>query len=217
MRLLAFGDSSTRGEGLQDVFNPQTKTTRYPLNGFSSLSWPRHLAYKLDAKCVNLAQGGSSNREIATKITRTEFLETDTVCVLWTFPQRAYIHNHPLKDLKDPGLKLSPWKDRCKNWYRDWYVDEDRDLETVTYMELCRSHVLQTGARYAAFTYVDLISENSKLPKHTPLIRPDWSCLLDRALDGDHPGPKTQEQWARRFYARLKKSGKNRLPGGEVA
>lgn len=220
-RLIAFGDSSTRGEGLADVWVPHMKETVYTeKRRFSKLAWPSLVANKLGLKCVNLGSGGASNREIAVNIMNFKFLPTDIVCVLWTFPERDYIYKHPLKvrrnrgSYKEAGLKMSPKQaDRMGygSYYKDWVIPEDRDLDTVMFMNFARAYVLDRAQIYAAYTYVDLITEEFSLPDHTQLIKPDWPNIVDQANPYDyHPGMRTHDLWTKEFIRQIKRAQKKK-------
>ena len=206
-RVVAFGDSCTRGECLPDV----PKGLYSPATPWSKYSWPELLAEKLGVPCVNQGQGRASNRVITQKLWEFEVKSTDLVVVLWTFPERLYIHRHKLRGREPNGRKRSglhagyQWakRDRFLALYKYWVTLEDRDLETVMYMDLCKSHAEARSAKYLAFTYVNLCSQEFELPDHVPLIDNSMDNFLDLALDNLHPGVLTQESWAEQYYSRL--------------
>ena len=214
-RLIAFGDSSTRGEGLEDVWLGPKKGTRYTdSTPWSKYSWPQLLADRLGLTCVNLAQGGMGNREIAKTCWEFEFEPTDRVCVLWTFSERIYIHGHglarptgpPFRKKREPGLRASAaWAKRggFLDLYKRWSTNTDRDLETVMYADLIHDWLAHRVQATANFHYVPLLTDDHGMPLHTPLIEHDFTRKLDQALDGDHPGMLTQQSWADQFYQRL--------------
>jgi len=206
-RIVAFGDSCTRGEGLPDV--PEAEYT--PDIPWSKYSWPELLAAKLEVPCINQGQGAASNRLIAHYLWNFDIQPTDLVVVLWTFPERFYIHRHKLRGREPNGKKKLGlhasinWSKKIpelKRFYRDWVTLEDRDLETVMYMDLCKSHAENLGAKYLASTYVDLCTEEFSLPDHVPRIHNHKDNFLDLAADRLHPGVRTQESWADQFYQR---------------
>lgn len=215
-RLIAFGDSSTKGEGLKDVWDRRIQETRYHTDLlWSRKSWPQLLADRLNMTCVNLAQGGMGNREIAKHCWEFQFQPTDTVCILWTFSERMYIHAHSLarplgpnkRRLREPGLRASiSWakKGKFKDLYKHWTTNPDRDLETVMYADLIYHWLTQRVAHTANFIYVPLLTSEFTMPEHTPLIEHDFLHMLDRAEDGGHPGPLTQQSWADQFYKVIK-------------
>jgi len=90
MRLIAFGDSITHGEGLQDKWNFLENKGIFDGRP-SKFAWPQLIANKLKIKCRNLSIGGSSNKEIWYKIMNTKFLKDDIVVILWSFHDRHCI------------------------------------------------------------------------------------------------------------------------------
>lgn len=75
-RLITFGCSHTRGEGVEI---PEKQ------------SWPAYLSSYMNLELVNLGVDGASNRYIQHSINTFEFKPDDTVVILWTYPDRYHI------------------------------------------------------------------------------------------------------------------------------
>ena len=86
MRLITFGDSNTYGQALPDCY-----WDKPGLIGPSKFAWPQLLADKLGMECHNAGIPGSSNKLIMHQLMSFPLLPTDTVVVLWSFPER-YCH-----------------------------------------------------------------------------------------------------------------------------
>ncbi len=100
MRLLAFGDSWTAGQGIEEYEGELSKDHSYPWDdkGFnmrlrSSNAWPRWLSDKLNCLFVNNGYIGFSNlqilNEIKILIDKNLLLKNDLIIVLFSYPYRG--------------------------------------------------------------------------------------------------------------------------------
>ena len=87
-RVVAFGDSFTRGDELSDC-PPQTEFN----NCSSTLTWPALLAKSLDATYQSYSLGGAGNQwiswQVASRIKQDKLCIEDTLCILnWSWFER---------------------------------------------------------------------------------------------------------------------------------
>ena len=126
--VISGGDSFTFGSELHnDIINPSP----------SKLSWANLIAEKLNAKHINVAEGGRSNSFIARHVINKiyEALQNSKpedifVQVMWTFVHRQEIAvNFPTKRMDSPWFPLDPHvcEDETES---DWFKELPRDTET---------------------------------------------------------------------------------------
>ena len=103
-RLIAFGCSSTFGQGLSDcdgVYNPKITQP-------SKFAWPSVLASLLDLECINMSTPGSSNKRIMYNVKNFKFDKNDVVTILWSMPVRHAIFSKEKYDKNAIIHDLSP-------------------------------------------------------------------------------------------------------------
>lgn len=224
-RLLAYGCSNTFGEGLDDIWRPGNGSVRYGINlgEPSRFAWPRELGRLMKFDRVhNLAEGGASNKKIWRNILQTEIDPIkDTVVVQWTFVDRYTIfyddgsHERFLgNDIDNKGGKLrmsaglalqkikEDKNNRTKVWYEDYHTDHDAILDSYCRISHTKYYLDSKGIRNFHFI-------NDK--RWNWSTAPSWidpnvcKCLLFKkehgvALDGMHPGKKSQKKYAHTIY-----------------
>jgi hypothetical protein len=79
-RLVAFGDSVTYGQGMEDCNEPNFAPGPIP----SRFAWPQLLADKLNIQVINNSLSGISNLHMLWRILNFEFQPNDICVVQWT-------------------------------------------------------------------------------------------------------------------------------------
>lgn len=88
-RIISFGCSNTFG---------------LELEGITVNDLPSRLSYPSLLDAANLAIPGASNKEIMLKILDTDFLSTDVVTILWTYPKSRTVLFH------EKGDRMRKWQ-----------------------------------------------------------------------------------------------------------
>lgn len=122
-RLITFGCSHTRGEGVDD---PSTE------------SWPAYLAKNLELECVNLGKDGISNKFIQHAVHTFDFRPDDVVVILWTYPVRYDIFKSPTEFLNMIPMK----KGELNNvWYENFHTDYNAFFESKVTIHQVNSYL----------------------------------------------------------------------------
>ena len=214
-RLVAFGCSHTYGESLPDCI------TNDPPPPPSKFSWPNILSKKLSPgidKCVNLAQCGSSNKQINFKILKSNLEKNDIVVVLWTHIDRScFLTDNSLKQMLPSYTqkrKDNPKQRRIDNvaYYKHLYSIENAEFETFVSIDHTYRFLKTLGVKQYHFTFdrkggVDPIS--SKLDKKpnwvSPIIK-NLDLLPDVGYDNHHPGVNAHADMAEQIYKHMEES-----------
>jgi len=214
-RLVTFGCSNTYGEGLPDTWNTTWRWEGQP----SKFAWPQVLADKMNLECVNMGEGGVSNKYIANLIAETEFQQDDIVVVLWTYFSRSCVFQDDgsVKRIMVQDIPNKNMPKQHRNWnkiyYKDFYTDQEAIKDGYFRANFAKLYLDSIGIKNHHYT----CSESNTQPTGPRSIKPapTWSCidfpdirfkLKDRALDGMHPGVLSQEQLAIDIYKDLNKS-----------
>ena len=200
MRLVAFGCSNTWGWGLSDIWN--IKNNDQP----SKYAWPQLLADKLNIRCNNLSIPGASNKEIWYNIINAKFETDDVVTILWTYFDRYCILQ------KNNTDQIGAWKtDVLSKQFFKYFYDE--------YDMLLNLYLLIDHVQYSLENKVKLIKHFLVFKPHEWIKNYDkdftWNMahpvlFLDdidhfpKALDKNHPGPKTHEMFAEKIYNEIR-------------
>ena len=213
-RLIAFGCSNTKGDGLPDTYDKVRKITPWHAKA-SIYAWPKLLADKLGYECLNLAESGSSNKHICDIALNTQFKESDTVIFLWTYFSRSCV-------FQDEGLAPSrllvqdiPNKDMPKhhrNWskiyYKNYYTETDAIIEGYVRMNLVKQFLDSKGIK----NYHSTCHEEHDIKNVDP---PLWNNVElldigyhhpDKGLDNEHPGLKSHIRVSNNLYNIIKEN-----------
>ena len=189
-RLITFGCSITYGLGLPDCIESNAGWAKP-----SEFAWPNVLANKLKYKLENQSFPGSSNLEILYKILGFKFEPTDTVAVMWTYPNRdMYFHN-----FGKPYRRLGVWmKDAfAKKWIA--LLDEhDYTQRTWIYIHHADLYFKSLGVKY-----IHCPADRYKnKPEHLNIENLYLKNMIkvDRAADDAHPGMQSHFQAAERIF-----------------
>lgn len=226
--LVVFGDSFTYGHGLPDCHIDPFFPGPLP----SKMGWPNLLANKLNlSNTVNLSTPGASNRYILHKVgSYDQYEKNDIVLVQFSFCNRDSYFNKSniLKNLGNYNLEESETNTREVHW--EYYLDRT-ELEMVSrtfeFMLLCYYILLEKNIKFYFLSaenlnilntlnnpsdqvstfksnYLEKIKSKFITDPITQAIR-YMNKNKDYALDGNHPGLKSQEICASIIYSYLAK------------
>ena len=199
MRLITFGDSNTYGQALPDCY-----WDKPGLIGPSKFAWPQLLADKLGMECHNAGIPGSANKLIMHQLMSFPLLPSDTVVVLWSFPERYCHLNNLVTDYKDwktiRHLAIAPWVKTVssRNYYKHVYKELDQQIMSNHYISYTNLYLEQQGIANYHTSVVD--------STHPLIFNIDYLRLrheYPRALDGEHIGLEAHVELAKLIYERI--------------
>lgn len=203
MNLVAFGCSSTYGQGLSDCFKSLTAAGPHP----SEFAWPSQLANLLEINCINQSLPGSSNLSILNRILNYRFEQTDIVFVMWSFYARDLIYN---EDGYNTNLIATDSSTLAKCW-----------LTTHNNYDLMMKSWLYTHHAYSYFKSKNLrfVFLKNKVEEDFLNVMPEWASHITfskysiydfsiensypLARDSRHPGPKCHLEFAKALHNEL--------------
>lgn len=174
-RLIAFGCSLTRGDGLES----------------SDHAWPNVLADNLDMICVNMASSGSSNKKIWKAVIDFDFQEGDKVFIHWSFPERTTIFK------KSGTVDIGPWQTESKHYYRYIYDEEDSLLTSKLLVD--HANYVLKDKEIEVYNLVpdedvkSILMLTDKANTHIPVYIKSLAVNYPKALDNLHPGKECHE------------------------
>ena len=212
-RIIAFGCSNTWGEGLPDTWNAgdEGRWRGQP----SKFAWPQILADKMNLECVNIGEGGVSNKYIANLIAETEFQQDDIVVVLWTYFSRScvFAEDGSVRRLMSQDISNNNISKNDRKWnkiyYNKFYTDQDAIKDGYFRANFAKLYLDSIGIKNYHYTCFEQQSIGPSSIKPAP----KWSCIdfpdirftpSDVALDRLHPGIRSQHQMAMDIYEDLK-------------
>jgi hypothetical protein len=206
-RLFAYGCSNTYGHGLPDCwingnFGPEP----------SKLSWPQLVADKLGLECVNLGKSGASIKYMANKALETEYQEGDIAVFLWTYFSRyCFFQNYGKEEKR---LQVQDWNDNSvdhaarrysKKYFYNFYTHRNAIIDGYMRINFIKHYLDNKGIKNYHYTCHEISNGGMNLK----IIEPTWNrtsimfrefSYIDKALDRQHPGVKSQEQMAEEIY-----------------
>ena len=205
MRLVTFGCSNTYGQGLEDCYWDGIKQ-QYPEP--SIYAWPQLVAHRLGIECCNESVPGASNKLIMHQVISFPLLPTDTVVIMWSFPDRYCLLKNDTLDYRrwddDQNFKhkmIAQWErnPRSKNYYKFIYDEDDHRIMTNHYISYTRLYLEKHNVP-------NLHTTCSPDINHPLVFDIQHNTLLDvypKALDNMHIGPEAHKEAANRIYTRM--------------
>jgi hypothetical protein len=208
--LVAFGDSFTYGHGLIDCWIKNGD--EYTVNSVhSEYAWPSLLANDLKYNMVNRSKPGFSNLAILHRILNTKFDDNSLCVIMWSYPSRDmifkqhYRHQTEMFSKKIDNDKntwhVGHWQDSdlSKNWL---LTHNNTDLVMRTWFHIHHANLFLESMNIPHYNFfVDYSMIKAYKPMYCNIPFKDITMhdflFLDRALDGSHPGPLTQERMAK--------------------
>lgn len=209
-RLIAFGCSSTYGQGLPDC---PTGIDQPP----SRFAWPNLLSKELNLEEVNTSMWGVPNKSILLKILNFPFQKDDLAIVLWSFQHRGYIFEN------DGTPKSIMHTNTDCEYQKDFFmVHSEYDLvnDSILFMHHAGEYLKNKKITHLQFYFDTTIKDYIDLGKNVvpvsaiylglytyPNGDPINGLRVDTATDNIHVGVKTQENVAKDMLKRLKEFG----------
>lgn len=203
-RLITFGCSLTYGQYLDTKKDLGGKTS-------SANSWPSRLAERLNYELINYAIPGASNKEIAWMVFHNyKPKPNDCVIIHWTDCERWCIIRGPEVAItqysvgRQPSTVIEQWANTS---YYKQHSDPYDSVRTSWMLQLAAvAHLKQQGIYY-------LMTKPQR--KDTPVwekcgitgpgtLEEIRMFLCDRALDGAHPGIKTNQCYSDYVFDQIK-------------
>lgn len=196
-KLVTFGCSFTFGHGLSDCH----VSPDWPSPTPSIYAWPSIVSNSLNNRLDNKSKCGASNLEILYKILNYNFNNNDLVVVMWSMPNRDVI-------FKDQSMiPLGVWN--TDTLTKDWInVHSEEDLAIRSWLYI---HHASLYFKEKQIKHYNIFANLNFLKKHKPsflnidYLEIDMGEGVDRALDGEHPGPKTHKMIADQLLTAIKK------------
>jgi hypothetical protein len=212
-RLVVFGCSNTRGEGLSDCRDRNSPA--------SILGWPNELATMMGISTViNLGIGGAGNKHISNSLldkAGADFFnpDTDVVVFLWSyfcrhcvFQDDGLVERYLPSDLRYNRLEPNRHK-KIKRWYRDYNTSVDQQLSNYTRISHTQHYLNSKGITNYNFTCETY--EYTNIPTwfdSSTLKSIDVDALstqYGRANDNIHPGVIANMHTAKIMYKHITK------------
>lgn len=191
-RLVAFGCSFTYGEGLPDCYASVGEVAPNP----SKFAWPNLVAKELSLECANYSFPGRCNKHILLDILNADLKSDDIVMCLWTSTQRGVIFAEYQKpEYFLPSQEDSPLK---KHYYS---LHTNHDLFMQTMLDIHHANMFLSNKNIKVYNFfTDRLISNKLMSNEIDynfnlklkLINV-FNMQVDYALDGRHPGLKSQE------------------------
>lgn len=219
--LWTFGCSHTYGHGLKDCCTKGNGASPIP----SQLGYASILAKKLNVPLKNMSRPGIGNKHIffrlQQEISKNRIRTNDIVLIQWSYVERNCIinsintppqHHFFSSDKEDDVLMLGPWINHkaSKVHYKFLYNEADATWHTVNYINLAHAILKSNGINDTLHirppygnvdrTLFDLLGKKY-LMDGIPICNPGITdMVVDKALDNNHPGPKTQQIFADHLF-----------------
>jgi len=202
-KIVAFGDSYTYGHGLDDCW-----VNNNPGNICSSYAWPAVLAKNLDYSVVNSSGPGLSNMAILHRILNTKFDKNSVCIIMWSFPSRDMIFNKnymPHISMFNTNRDYTNRVTHVGNWMNDdvttnWMLAHNNtDLVMRSWLHIHHANLYLSSLNIKHYNFFINYSQlKSHKPSYVDIPFKDIHVerFIDKALDDDHPGIKTQERIA---------------------
>ena len=184
-RLVAFGCSSTIGQGLPDV-------DIYSPFQVSELSWPVVLSKLFNVECENTARPGNSNKKILHDIVTFEYEEGDKVFVLWTMPIR-----HSIVRSKYTTDNMTPSHERDAEYYTKYYDEYDHKFMDTLYKNHAYMFLKENNIPFE-FLYFE--EEHNTIHKTIDTYWREFYTKDSLGVDGVHADENAHKKFAERIY-----------------
>lgn len=204
-RLVAFGCSYTYGHGLSDCSDGLDAGPNP-----SQHAWPALLANRLDRSVVNMGKPGAGNTEILWKILNFDFQPDDICVIMYSYFIRAehYLYrytdgvNVPVESIALHEEPVFTENNNIKNFLAMSHAAHYlKDNNIKSYAVVGPMPIAKTKKLFVWEQEVN-IPDRIKIDN----LDTDFSIftyLLDKALDGAHPGPRTHKLIADALYEKI--------------
>lgn len=203
--IIAFGDSYTYGHGLEDCWIQSS-------NGVglvhSQYSWPTLLANDLGYDLKNYSLPGMSNLAILHRILNTNYNDNSICVIMWSYHSRDMIFSDKYQPNKHLFAKKSETDEIIPvgGWIKNtlskiWMLTHNNtDLIMRTWFHIHYANLYLASLKiphYNLFVNYPMIQDYKPAFVKIPFKDIGVHNFLDKALDGNHPGPLTQQRIAK--------------------
>ena len=176
MKLFAFGDSWTSGQGcnlkVENSFTDENDRRIYR----NSMSWPKYLSEHLNTDFENLSKSGSSNKEIFDTIIETIKLniikDNDLVVIMWSSSLRD---NTPFF----PNGEWHIWGNNYINekWKFKWVINTIKDKITGT------KYTSNPKYNYFLKSYKEFYIDNLYNDSYYNIVNQNYILFIQKLLE----------------------------------
>ena len=190
-RLVAFGCSHTRGQGLSDVPDPKFVGPDFDPTVKSDFAWPQLLSNKLNIECINCGVSGASNKLITALVSDFNFKIDDICVILWSYNPRWTLFFN-----ESTNISIIPGKDKplTKSYYKHLYNEYDHKVMNTMMFRYINLHLEKLGIKTYNFSvdYEQCPDEIKEFVLETPSIRKDLVPLYT-SFNGTHLNEEGQQ------------------------
>lgn len=187
-RLVAFGCSLTYGHGLADCYQENGREGPNP----SIQAWPHLVSAQLKLQYDNRGIPGGSNKEIWHAIMTSKFKEGDCVIVLWSYINRSCMI------FEDHIDKYGLWRGsvRSKKWLEHQFNDYDATVDLMGRVNHVEHYLNKKKIQNWHYFADHYCAKQNIFPQYNSEDKMFCRDNIDFARDGQHPGAKTQKEFA---------------------
>lgn len=197
-RLIAFGCSSTYGQGLPDCLTGEEKPSKF--------AWPHILATDLNIECINTSTCGAPNKKILLQILDFPFKKDDIVVTLWSLHHRGYIYSS-----KQKAESIFPTMESCKDFYMI-HTEYDMCVDMTLYMHHAKQYLSNLNIRNHHFYFDDVMYDHVSSKKNIVNVTADFvpygDLQVDKATDGIHLGVDSQKNMMSFIFHKIRMNEK---------
>jgi len=163
----------------------------------SDHAWPNVVATYFNVPLSNQGVGGNSNLAILNDVLKFNFLDGDTVVIMWSWPNRDLLFGETDFFGKQHLTPIGVWQDTVlsNSWARV-HPESDTATRTWLYVHHATLYLKSIGVKV-----YNVSADYSKVKKYKPnylnlefyKIKTRTMLPPDKALDNMHPGPKTHK------------------------
>ena len=215
-KLIAFGDSYTYGHGLIDCWVKNSNNAYIADNLCSQYAWPALVAKELGCEVVNRSSPGFSNLAILHRLLNTSFDQNSMCVIMWSFPFRDMIFDKkylPHMQIMNKTIDHTNRTAIVGSWMRDeltknWILTHNStDLVMRTWLHIHHANLYLDSINMPHYNFfVDYNCIKAHKPSFISIPFKDILAqrFIDKALDGYHPGPLSQERMAKEIAQIIK-------------
>jgi hypothetical protein len=214
-RIWAFGCSQTFGHGLEDCFRFENDFY-YAGEEPSKFAFPQLIGDALGKEVKNMSRPGASNKHILQqiKLNQSEINKDDIVIIHWTYIERHAVFVNNERD--NLNIKSTDDMKVSKLYYKYIHRDNDAAIVARWYMNYAHLTLKSQGIKSIHCPPLMNAHNNKSLINmeswhdhdfvKDPNFESDISFVsmmlqhedvqVDRAIDGQHAGPKTHRAYA---------------------
>jgi|SRR6056300_1222953 len=194
-RLVAFGCSSTTGQGLPDTWVDNIVDSSL----ISKYSWANVLANMYNVPASIVATPAASNKKITHSVFTFNFLPEDKVFILWSIPGRTCILRDPKSKIRD--ITITPPDEKYTDYYLKYYDEYDDKFMDIWYKKSVSLYLKSLNIPFQ-FLYFSL--KHNTIEYTLDFCWEDYYNEKNICEDGVHANESAHKKFAERIYECLK-------------